>query len=240
MEEKELKTSTKQRVVIILIAVIMLGSIIASYAAIVINGSKAKGDTESKVDEAKMVQYEEEYTEKQSELSTAAQKDYDTFIKYKGEVKAYNEAAANEGDVQTRDLVKGSGNKLAVGDTNYLAYYIGWCADETVFDSTFDNNDNPTGFAKILNPAAGMIQGWNEGVVGMRLGGIREITIPGELAYGESTEICGGKNKPLKFMVMAVANEEPLKTIAEELELAQMKLQYAYYGLDYDEVMQQQ
>ena len=38
MEEKDLKTSPKQRIVIIVIAVLMLGSIIASYAAIVING----------------------------------------------------------------------------------------------------------------------------------------------------------------------------------------------------------
>ena len=42
MDEKELKTSPKQRFFIILIAVIMLGSIIASYIAIVINGSKSK------------------------------------------------------------------------------------------------------------------------------------------------------------------------------------------------------
>ena len=40
MDEKELKTSTKQRVAIIIIAVLMLGSIIASYAAIVFNGGK--------------------------------------------------------------------------------------------------------------------------------------------------------------------------------------------------------
>ena len=40
MDEKELKTSTKQRVIIGAIAIIMLGSMIAGYAAIVINGSK--------------------------------------------------------------------------------------------------------------------------------------------------------------------------------------------------------
>ena len=41
MEEKELKTSPKQRVFICLIAVVMLGSIIASYAAIIINGGNS-------------------------------------------------------------------------------------------------------------------------------------------------------------------------------------------------------
>ena len=53
MDEKELKTSPKQRFFIILIAVIMLGSIIASYAAIVINGGKSStGNTDgSSIDE---------------------------------------------------------------------------------------------------------------------------------------------------------------------------------------------
>ena len=50
MEEKELKTSPKQRIFITLIAVIMLGSMIASYAAIVLNGggsSSASGSDET-------------------------------------------------------------------------------------------------------------------------------------------------------------------------------------------------
>ena len=236
MEEKELKTSTKQRIFIALIAVIMVGSIIASYAAIVINGSKASSKNDGEIDEAKVAKYEEEYAEKVAELSEATRDDFDTFVQYKGEIKAYNEASANENGVQTRDVKKGSGDKLAEGDTNYLAYYVGWCADETVFDSSFDDNQNPTAFKSILNPSAGMIQGWNDGVVGMRPGGVREITIPGNLAYGDSMEICGGTNKPLKFLVMVVANEDPLKTVAEELSLAQTKLQYAYYGIDYDDM----
>lgn len=242
MEEKELKTSPKQRIFIILIAMIMLGSIIASYAAIVINGNKSSNSTtgENQVDEAKVAQYKEDYEAAQAELTEASQDSYNTFIQYKGEVKAYNETAANEGGVQTQDLLKGSGTKLAEGDNNYLAYYVGWCADESVFDSTFDNADNPTGFNKVLDASAGMIEGWNLGVEGMRLGGVREITIPGDLAYGDSMEICGGTNKPLKFLVMAVANEDPLKSIASKYNTAFMRLQYAQYGLDYDEVVQSQ
>lgn len=241
MEEKELKTSPKQRIVIILIAVIMLGSIIASYAAIVINGNKSSNATsENQIDEAKVAQYEEDYKTVQAELTEASRDNYNTFIQYKGEIKAYNETAANEGGVQTRDLLKGSGTKLAEGDNNYLAYYVGWCADESVFDSTFDNVDDPTGFSKILDASTGMIEGWNLGVEGMRLGGVREMTIPGELAYGESREICGGTNKPLKFLVMTVANEDPLKSIASKYNTAIMRLQYAQYGIDYDEVVQKQ
>ena len=239
MEEKELKTSPKQRIFIAAIAVVMLGSIIASYIAIIINSNKSgsASDGESQVDEAKIAQYEEAYNQVEAELTKVAQDDYDTFIQYKGEVKAYNEASANENGVQVRDLLNGNGKKLTQEDTDYLAYDIGWCADESIFDSTLNDAKNPTGFSKVLDPSAGMIEGWKMGIDDMRLGGVREITIPGDLAYGDSMEICGGKNKPLKFLVMAVANEDPLKSIADEYDTAYMRLQYAYYGIDYDAMM---
>lgn len=238
MDEKELKTSPKQRFFIILIAVIMLGSIIASYIAIVINGSKSNttSETNPQVDQAKIAEYESAYNAKVAEFSEKTKDDYNEFIKYRTEIKAYNETSANENGVKAQDLKEGSGEEITE-DTSYLAYYVGWCADESVFDSSFDNNDNPTAFAKILDASLGMIEGWNLGVEGMKLGGIREITVPGDLAYGDSMEICGGKNKPLKFIVMAKAKQDPLKSLAAELDEAYMRLQYAYYGMDYDEML---
>ena len=235
MEEKELKTSPKQRFFIILIAVIMLGSIIAGYAAIVMNGGKSSANNStSTISEEKIMAYEEAYNDKLSELVDLTEGDFNKFVQYKSRVIAYNENSANSGGVDTVDLLVGDGRTLEDGDTDYLAYYIGWCADETIFDSSLDSTTSPTAFKSVLDASLGMIEGWNIGVVGMRLGGIREITIPGELAYKDQREICGGYNKPLKFLVMAVANEDPLKTLAEELNLASMKVQYAYYGIDYD------
>ena len=238
MDEKELKTSPKQRIFIILIAIIMVGSIIASYAAIVINGSKGAADsTEAgQIDDSKVAEYEAAYNEELEEFKKASKSDYDEFIGFKSELKAFNEASANEAGVEVKDLKEGTGSE--VSDDNYLAYYVGWCADESVFDSSFDNNDNPTAFSKILDPSAGMIEGWNEGVKGMKLGGIRRITMPGEMAYGDSMEICGGYNKPLRFMVMAIPKEEPMKSMAAELDDAYMRVQYAQYGVDYDSIKQ--
>ena len=233
MNEKELKTSTKQRVVIIIIAVLMLGSMIAGYAAVILNGAKS-GSSSSQVDEAKMAEYEMAYDAKAAEFAAATRADFEEFRSFRSEVKAYNETSANSGGLTFRDLKRGDGRKLAEGDTDYLAYYVGWCADGTVFDASFDDKDNPTSFRTALNASQGLIEGWNNGVVGMRINGVREITIPGELAYGDSTEICGGYNKPLKFIVMAKANEGELKTLAEELDAAMMRLQYAQYGIDYD------
>ena len=116
---------------------------------------------------------------------------------------------------------------------NYLAYYIGWCADGTVFDSVLDDNTKPTGLTRALDASGGLIDGWNEGVVGMKLGGVRKITIPGDKAYGESRELCGGTSKPLKFIVMAVESTESLKKLSDEVQTADTVLQYAYYGIDY-------
>lgn len=233
MDQNLLKTSTKQRVIIAVIAVAMLVSIIASYAAIILANGNVSASTSS---EGLISKYESAYNEVKEKVTAASVDNFNEFIKYKNRITAYNEASANSNGVQTTDLKVGNGRTLADGDTNYLAYYVGWCADETVFDSSFDNIQNPTALSGILNASMGLIEGRNIGVVGMKLGGIREITIPGELAYGESTEICGGYNKPLKFMVMAVENSGTLGDLATELSEAQMGLQYAYYGIDYNDV----
>ena len=234
MNEKELKTSPKQRIIISVIAIVMLGSIIASYAAIILNGEKQNTSDTGTISEEKVLEYETAYNEKLAEFKKATQGDFDKFIKYKGEIKAYNEASANGGPVETKDLVIGDGRELTEGDSDYYAYYVGWCADESIFDSSLDDKDNPKSFAKILDASLGMIEGWTAGVVGMKINGIRVITVPSTLAYGESMEICGGYNKPLKFMIMAKRKSEDRSKMATELDEAYMRYQYALYGIDYD------
>ena len=242
MEEKELKTSTKQRVVIALIALIMVGTMVASYAAIVINGSKSSSSstTTTKLSDERIKYYSDAYNEALAKFKETSSGDYAKFASYLGEIKTFDEAAANEGGVAVKDLMVGEGRELAAGDTDYLAYFVGYCADGKVFDSSLDSTTEPKAFTKALNVSIGMIEGWNEGVVGMRLGGVRRLTIPGAKAYGEQMEICGGYNKPLRFIVMAVANEEPLKGAASAVDNAFMKLQYANYGIDYEAQMQSQ
>lgn len=238
MEEKELKTSPKQRFFIILIAIIMLGSMIASYAAIVLNnGNSTSASDSSEISDEKLAEYEEAYNEVVAKFTEKTKSDYDKFIQYKGEVKAFNETTANEEGLKTKDLVEGTGEEVKEDGTNYLAYYVGWCADESVFDSSFDDNDDPTGFGKVLDPSMGLIEGWTQGMKGMKIGGVRRITIPGELAYGDSMEICGGTNKPLRFLVMPVERSDSLEKLSEEVETASMRYQYAQYGMDYDSMM---
>ena len=223
MDEKLLKTSAKQRIITILIAVLLLGSTIAAYVAIVVS-SGSKADTTA---------LEEKYNNKQAEINEYAvslsEQYFDTFSPYRSNIKAYNAEAANSVGVQKTDLKEGTGRELTSGDLAYFAYYIGWCPDETIFDSSFDNNDNPTSLKAPLYAGMGLIEGWNEGVIGMKLGGVREIQIPGELAYGESQEICGTTNSPLKFIVMPVTDDK-LMTLESELESVYSELINAYYS----------
>ena len=98
MEEKELKTSTGQRIFIAVIAVIMVGSIIASYTAMILNGSKSGSSTSSNtaITDEKKQQYTEEYYNTAEEFAKATMSDYEKFIAYKSEIKAFNEESANE------------------------------------------------------------------------------------------------------------------------------------------------
>ena len=245
MDEKELKTSPKQRFFIILIAVIMLGSIIASYIAIVINGNKSNTDANGeagKISEEKTAEYQADYEAKLAEFEEATKSDFNELVKYKSEVKAYNETTANTNGVQSRDLKEGNGRELANDDSNYMAYYIGVCADGSIFESSFDNSDNPTRISEygLLDLSQmSLIEGWYMGMADAKIGGVREITVPGELAYGDSKEICGGTNKPLKFIILSKENDSNLATLVNELQLAYLKYMYAmYYGMDYETLEQ--
>lgn len=237
MREEELKTSPKQRIVIGAIAVIMVLTMIVSYAIIVAGGNKNSSSSQSTISSEKIAEYELAYRDKANSFKESTASQYEAFSPYLSRIKAYNETSANEGDLSTTDLLIGTGRELTTDDVDYLAFYVGWCADETIFDSSLDDRKNPTGFAKAINAANGMIEGWKNGVIGMRLGGIREITIPSELAYGSQMEICGGYNKPLKFIVMPVANEEPLSSDASSLDMAYQRMLYAENGIDYDELI---
>ncbi len=230
MEEKTLKTSWKQRVAIIIVAVLLLGSVVLTYMLVVLNGNSSS-DTSS---EAQIAELTEEYQQKSEEIEAAAKplsdKYFDEFVKYKSEVKSYNSANANAAGLETKDLKEGTGRTLTEGDTDYAAYYIGWCADGSIFDSSFNDNEDPSSLKAPLDAGIGLIEGWNQGVIGMKLGGIRQISMSGALAYGDTQEICGGTNSPLKFVVFAMEPDAKIKELNEELDDIYMRLYYAYAG----------
>jgi len=77
------------------------------------------------------------------------------------------------------DLVVGTGAEVKKG-MRALVDYESWLADGTKFDSSLDRRE-PFAFT---TGAGQVIAGWDEGVLGMRVGGKRKLVIPPELAYG--------------------------------------------------------
>lgn len=81
-------------------------------------------------------------------------------------------------ELKSVDLSIGNGAEVAAGDT-ITAHYTGALAkDGTVFQSSHDTG-NPATFS--LNQ---VIEGWQKGVPGMKIGGKRRLFIPSEMAYG--------------------------------------------------------
>lgn len=240
MDQKSLKTSTGQRIGIIAIAVIMLASTIAVYMAIVLGGNQNKTNSTSKISDEDIAAMEAEYTEKQNQLNDLSKPYSDKYLPelsaYKSRVVAYNTAAANTGGIKTDDIKLGEGRELASGDTAYMAYYIGFCGNEYVFDSSFDNFESPTSLKPPID-GNGLIAGWTEGIVGMKIGGVREITIPSELGYSGQA-ICGDENteNPLKFLVYLPAEDynSELITLNSEVYNLSLKLYYASMGVSLD------
>ena len=225
MQEKDLKPSTKQRVIFALVAALLLGSSIAAYVIIVM-GNNNVNYSKMTMDQLQTA-YNEKSTELDEEGNNLSNTYFDEFKTYKKNIKAYNSSTANSNGIQTKDLKEGDGE--AIGGSGYAAYYIGWCSDESVFDSSFDNIEEPTALkAPIIVEEQALIEGWYLGTEGMKLGGVREITIPGSLAYGDSQQICGGTNSPLKFIVMQVPISDRLKELNAELDKIYSALINAY------------
>ena len=220
MQEKELKTSLSQRIVIGIIAVLLLASTIAIYALIVLNGEKNKATSSVKKEELAAVT--KELTAKQDELKAVSDKMskqyFGTLNSFRNKVKAYNAETVQNAGLKPTDLKIGTGAEITNSTKSYYAYYIGWCPDESVFDSSFDDAKKPTSLKAplaVTNPAS-LIAGWSEGIKGMKIGGVREVDIPGALAYGNEREICGAKNSPLKFIILPVNVTEEYKTLNTE------------------------
>ena len=82
--------------------------------------------------------------------------------------------------LQYWDIKVGTGATAAAGQTAKV-HYTGWLTNGKKFDSSLDRGEpftvEPLGTAPV-------IQGWNEGIIGMKVGGKRQLRIPPQLGYG--------------------------------------------------------
>lgn len=120
---------------------------------------------------------------------------------YRDEVEARGKPQLGATDAVTElvvnDEVEGSGDEVTPGAT-VTAHYVGVSASTGAqFDASWDRG------APISFPLDGVIRGWSEGLVGMKVGGRRTLVIPGDMAYGANPPPGAGiaPNETLVFTV---------------------------------------
>ena len=106
-------------------------------------------------------------------------------------------------ELQITDVIVGEGDAVPVGGT-VTAHYVGYgAATGDMFDSSWDRGE-PATF-----PLDRVIPGWQEGLVGMQVGGRRLLVIPAELGYGDNPPPGSGiqAGETLIFVVDLVSSE---------------------------------
>jgi FKBP-type peptidyl-prolyl cis-trans isomerase FkpA len=98
--------------------------------------------------------------------------------------------------LESTDLKVGEGAEAATGKT-VSVHYTGTLTDGTKFDSSVDRG---TPFEFQLG-AGEVIQGWDQGLVGMKVGGKRKLVIPPDMAYGSQGRPGIPPNSSLVFEV---------------------------------------
>ena len=107
-------------------------------------------------------------------------------------------------ELETIDLIEGCGDPIPSGAVaNVTVHYVGRSqANDVEFDSSWERNA-PASFPV---GAGSLIQGWDEGLVDMKEGGRRELTIPGSLAYGPAGRPPNiGPDDTLRFVIDLVS-----------------------------------
>jgi FKBP-type peptidyl-prolyl cis-trans isomerase len=115
-----------------------------------------------------------------------------------GQAASTPNSKTNQGDTQMQqtDEVVGIGAE-AVAGKKVSVHYVGTLTNGTKFDSSRDRNQP---FSFTLG-AGEVIQGWDQGVAGMKVGGKRQLVIPPALGYGAQAAGSIPPNSTLNFEV---------------------------------------
>ena len=197
--------------------VILILTVVSTVALYVSSFLQTESNSEAQKKQSQVLKKYQDYRKKVEEQSKElSAKYYDSFKEYEKAPVAFNAASVKE--LTKKDLKEGDGEEFTDSTTKFQAYYIGWKPDGVVFDGSFENGrlKSPAVFRKEGNKW-GLIEGWSEGLKGMKVGGIRELSIPADKAYGaqgsvnqEDSSKTIGPNTPLKFIVMLIPEFEEI------------------------------
>jgi FKBP-type peptidyl-prolyl cis-trans isomerase len=109
---------------------------------------------------------------------------------------ALDQPVADVTELRIEDIKVGTG-AVAEAGKRVAVHYTGWLTNGTKFDSSKDQGKP---FAFQLG-AGQVIKGWDQGVAGMKVGGVRKLTIPPSLGYGANGAGAIPPNATLVFEV---------------------------------------
>lgn len=173
-------TTTRQRVGIWIIAIVMfVGTLGAFFLPILMNDNATK---EAEQLQALQEQYQQQATKQAEPLDGYAAEPF---------------ARDNVTELKVEELKAGEGTE-ATPESTLNVNYFGWTSDGTIFDSS-----KRGGTTKPIDLSLnGVIAGWTEGLTGAKPGSVRKLTIPAAKAYGEAGSPPSiGSNEPLVFIV---------------------------------------
>lgn len=205
-------TPKKQRIAIIIIMIVLVIGTLGSFFVIILQTKNQKSDAQRQ--EQAYTEYQKNLEAYQVKVDAQAAKlsdrYYQTFSKYSDQVGKFDKAAVKK--LATKELKAGEGKKVS-DQTPFAVYYIGWKPSGEIFDQSIAKKalKAPLTFETGLANAT-VVEGWKQGLKGIKIGEVRLLTIPSDLAYGEQGS--GEKippNTPLKFVVMAIEKPETIE-----------------------------
>jgi FKBP-type peptidyl-prolyl cis-trans isomerase len=202
-----MSTTRSQRIGIWVIAIVLtIGTIGSFFVIILANDNSAKDSASQQALQDKYNKLMADYQAKvDAQTKQLSEQYYPILSQFTDKVSTFN--ADDVKSLTTTDLKDGDGATID-DKTTYSAYYIGWNPEGKIFDQSIDN-----GKLKAPIAGSGLIEGWTKGVVGMKLGGVRELTIPADQAYGDkgSGDLIP-PHTPIKFIVLAIPTPATIPT----------------------------
>ncbi len=173
--------TTGEKVGVFIIAFLMIISVVGGAGLYFLSDDAAKKEIENR--DKELAEYEKEQAflsecQKVADKTTNKESDAPKVYTTEDEVK----------DLQITDIKEGDGKTVEDGDCVVINYHGNLAKGGEIFDSSYlprTEGQETHPFAAIIGPDATLIEGWKQGIPGMKVGGERRLVIPADLAYGE-------------------------------------------------------
>ncbi len=197
-------TSRAQRTGIWVITIAMtVGTVVGFVVMILASQEQQKGQAALAEYQSKAAQYQKDTDAQQGELDNeqnALSKKYFATVNEQKKLRVGKFDAKSLTETTSKTIEQGKGEAIG-DDSTYATYYIGWTPDGDIFDGSIEKDSLKSPL--IVRPGS-VITGWGNMMKGKKIGGIYELSIKAEDAYGETGSGSIKPNSPIKFVVVPI------------------------------------